>query len=250
MIVNTSAHFANRLIDGLPPIERNALLAYCEPFVLTRDQILSEPHRPLHYAYFPLSGFIAEETVLHGHPPLAVAMIGCEGMLGATLVLGTSSAPTRVVVQGEGQALRLTSGQLRGALLTSRSLKRALQRYLFVLLAQLPRHAACSHFHEIEQRLACWLLMAHDRVRSDQFHLTHESLADMLGVHRSGITIAAGALQREHLIRYARGEIHILDRPGLEAASCSCYDALIEDSARFFPTRALAPGCDSAQTGD
>jgi CRP-like cAMP-binding protein len=235
MTTHIRGAISNRLIEGLPPIERNVLLANCEPFELKRDQVLSEPRQPLLFAYFPQSGFISEQTILPGHPPLSVALIGNEGMLGATLVLETPSAPTRAVVQGAGMALRLGHGQLHRTLLTTPGLKHTLQRYLWVLLSQLPRHVACSHFHEIEQRLACWLLMAHDRAGTDRFYLTHERLAGMLGGQRSGITIAAGALQRIHLIRYSRGEIHILDRGGLEAASCPCYRALIEDSTRFFP---------------
>lgn len=109
-----------------------------------------------------------------------------------------------------------------------------MNRYLFVLLAQLAQTAACSHFHEIEPRLVCWLLMIHDRAHSDHFHLTHASLANMLGVRRSGITIAAGALQQRGHIRYSRGEINILDRQGLERTAWGCYAALRQDYAQTF----------------
>jgi CRP-like cAMP-binding protein len=127
----------------------------------------------------------------------------------------------------------MTATQLRHELRSSRSLRRTLNRYVFVLLAQLSQSTACARFHEIKARLARWLLMTHDRAHADHFHLTHQYLADMLGVQRSAVTIAAGALQRRKLIRYTRGEISILDRRGLEAASCECYQAVIEDHARL-----------------
>jgi CRP-like cAMP-binding protein len=138
------------------------------------------------------------------------------------------------VVQGSGTALQMTTLQLRRELRDNLSLRLTLKRYLFVLIAQLSQSAACTRFHEVDARLARWLLMTHDRAHADQFHLTHQYLADMLGVQRSAVTIAAGSMQKRKLIRYVRGDIRILDRRGLEAASCECYDAVIEDYARLF----------------
>ena len=166
--------------------------------------------------------------------PLEMGLIGNEGMLGATLALGVETAPMRAVVQGSGTAWRITSKRFQRELLTDPGLGLTIHRYLYVLLTQFAQSAACTHFHEIEPRLARWLLMTHDRAHADHFYLTHEVLATMLGVRRSGITIAAGALQQRGLIHYVRGDIRILDRSGLEAAACGCYVSLIADYAEQF----------------
>lgn len=221
----------NHLIQALPRRDRARILAYCELVPLTFDTILCEPNQPFTQVYFPLTGFISLVATVSGHPPLEMGLIGNEGMLGATLVLGVATAPLRGVVQGSGNALRMTAAQLKQELIDSPALRRVLDRYLYALMAQLSQAAACTRFHEIEPRLARWLLMTHDRAHADHFHLTHQFLADMLGVRRSAVTIAAGALQRRELISYSRGEINILDRGGLEAASCECYQAQIEDYA-------------------
>jgi hypothetical protein len=160
-------------------------------------------------------------------------LVGNEGMLGVTLVLGVNTTPLRGVVQGSGSALRMSAGKFRRALAVSPVLLRKLNRYLYVLMAQLSQVAGCNRFHEVQSRLAYWLLMTHDRAHADHFHLTHQFLADMLGVQRSAVTIAAGALQRMQLISYTRGEINILSRSGLEGASCECYDAVIQDYAQL-----------------
>jgi len=137
------------------------------------------------------------------------------------------------VVQGSGRALRVSSGEFQLILSESDALRNTLNNYIYIMLAQLSQTAACMHFHEIEPRLAHWLLMIHDRAHGNHFHLTHECLARMLGVRRSGITIAAGALQQRKLIQYTRGEISILDRKGLEAVACECYKAVINDYAQL-----------------
>ena len=225
---------ANRLIEGLPRKDRNRILERCEPVDLVLGTVLCEPDLPLPYAYFPLTGFISLVETVDNHPPLEMGLIGDEGMLGATLALGVNSAPLQGVVQGTGSALRMTAPQLRHDLRNSPSLRRTLNRYLYVLIAQLSQSTACARFHEVEGRLARWLLMTHDRAHADHFYLTHKFLADMLGVQRSAVTIAAGDLQRRNLIRYSRGEITVLGRRGLEAASCECYGAVVEDYTELF----------------
>ncbi len=235
MLLETSVEVVNRLIAGLPRKERKRMLDDCEMVNLAFGEILSERDQPLTHAYFPINSFISLVTTLTDHPPLEMGLIGNEGMLGATLILGVNTSPMRAVVQGAGTALRINASDFRLALSESPVLHRTINRYLYVMITQLSQTSACNHFHEIEPRLARWLLMTHDRAHANHFHLTHEFLADMLGVRRSGITVAAGALQNKNLIGYTRGEISILNRPGLEAASCECYEAVNNDYKQLFP---------------
>jgi CRP-like cAMP-binding protein len=230
----TSVQVINRLVERLPREARNRVLKLCEPVDLTFGAVLCEANQRLRHVYFPLTGFISLVAMVKRHPPLEIALIGNEGMLGATLALGVNGARLRAIVQGPGTALRMTAAQLRRELRSSHSLRHTLNHYLFVLLAQQSRSIACARFHEIKSRLARWLLMTHDRAHADHFGLTHQYLADMLGVQRSAVTIAAGLLQRNKVISYTRGEIFVLDRQALESASCECYRAVIEDHQRLF----------------
>ncbi len=226
MPAKTSRQVENRLLQGLPKKDLNSILDQCELVELAFGTVLCEPGHTLRHVYFPTTAFISLMTALRGHPPLEIDLIGYEGMLGATLALGVNTAPMHAVVQGAGSSLRMGCVQLQVLLRDQPLLLQRLNHYLYVLLKQLAQTVACSHFHEIEPRLARWLLMAHDRAHANHFYLTHALLANMLGVRRSGVTLAAGALQQRNLIRYTRGEITILDRKGLEAASCECYRAI------------------------
>lgn len=223
----------NQLLEGLPTRVSKKIIGYCEPVNLLFGHILCEPGESFKYVYFPRTGFISLVTKLSGHHPLEMGLIGFEGMLGATLALGVSKVSMGAVVQGDGIAWRMTAAQFQRELHSTPQLLRKVHRYLYVLMTQLAKTAACTHFHAIEPRLARWLLMTHDRAQADHFHLTHEFLAAMLGVRRGGVTVAAGALQDRHLIHYVRGEIVILDRNGLEAAACECYDAVVQDYAQL-----------------
>lgn len=224
----------NRLLESLPRNARDGFLASCEPVSLLLGTVLCERGRSYRHVYFPLGGFMSLVATVGRHPPLEIALIGNEGMLGATLVLGVNTARLQGVVQGAGTAWRMPASRFRRALRETPALRDVIRRYLYVVLAQLSQSSACTRFHETEARLARWLLMTHDRAHADSFLLTHQYLADMLGVRRSAVTIAAGALQRRRLIRYSRGRIVVVDRKGLEAASCECYRAVVGDYERMF----------------
>ena len=220
----------NHLIDSLPFKERLRVLRLSEAVDLVYGSILSEAEEPFRHVYFPLNSLISLVTTTDGHEPLGLAMIGNEGALGSTVAMGDNTAWLRAVVQGSGSCLRMPAAQLKRALRDSPSLVRALKLYSYVLMGQLLETAACNSFHEVEMRLARYLLMTDDRTTTNQFRLTHQMLADLLGVQRSAVTIAAGKLQRKKLIGYARGQISILSRRGLEAASCDCYGSHIQGS--------------------
>jgi len=218
----------NRLIALLPPAERARLLALCEPVQLTLSQVLCERGDTTDHVYFPVDSFISMVTQLDQHPGMEVGMVGREGMLGVQLALGQPIAPLRALVQGAGSAWRLGAQHFDAELKAGGALRAVLDRYLYVRLAQLAATAACLRFHLIGPRLARWLLMSQDRAQADQFRVTHEFLAYMLGVRRVGVTVAAGQLQQAGLITYHRGEMTVRDRAGLEAASCSCYASDIQ----------------------
>jgi CRP-like cAMP-binding protein len=215
----------NHLIERLPQVVRKRFLALCSPFELVALSDLSEHGAPLSHAYFPRSGFIAQVIDTETHPPLAVGMIGRESMLGAEMVLGVAKTPWRAVVQGSGSCWRLEAHVLRKAIATTPELRELMQSILMVRLHQQSLAPACQRFHAVSERLARWLLMSQDRAHADRFHVTQDFISLMLGVRRVGVSVAASEFQRRGLIEYNRGELRVLDRIGLQRASCNCYEA-------------------------
>jgi CRP-like cAMP-binding protein len=213
----------NALLARLPPVAYAPLGAELEPVSLKFGQVLYEPGKSIRHVYFPTDCLISLLTAVDRRRSLEVGMVGNEGMAGMPFILGIGVSGVRALVQGGGAALRMAAAPFRLEFDRNPPLQQALYRYMYALMAQISQTAACNRFHEAQPRLARWLLMTRDRVMSDEFPLTHEFLAHMLGMRREGVTEAASALKGRKLIDYQRGEIRILNIRGLKAASCSCY---------------------------
>jgi len=219
------ASITNQLLSALPRKDYQRMFTGLEPVNLNFGEVLYEPGDPIGHVYFPGTVLVSLMTLVDDRLTLEVGVVGCEGMVGLPVALGIGVSPFRALVQGAGTAMRMKSSWFVKELRQSTALQRALQRYTHTLMAQFAQTAACNRFHVVEERLARWLLITRDRVQSTDFRLTQEFLSHMLGVRRVGVTKAAGHLQQRRLIEYSRGNIRIVDQPGLEAASCSCYRA-------------------------
>lgn len=224
---------ANRLLKLLSPDAQQLVLDNGEIVDLALGDLLCEHNQTPRHVYFPMSGLISLVVNIDEEAPFELAMIGWEGMLGATRILGVSEAPMQAVVEATGNAVRLTVSAFEQLSQDGTQLQSIVKRYLFMLMTQISRTAGCTHFHEVSNRLARWLLMTHDRSSGDSFYLTQQYLSEVLGVQRSAVSIAASALQQRYLINYSRGDITILDRKGLERVACSCYAAIVKDQRRF-----------------
>lgn len=214
---------SNRLLAGLAAPARRRLLARGECVNLDAATVLHESGKFIRHVYFPLDSFVALVSRGGNDEKLEVGLVGSEGMLGMALTLGTQPERLQWLVLGPGRAWRIGAAAFLDELADCPELRRALNRYLLVGLTQLAQTAACKRFHVVEERLARWLLMSRDRAHADTFHITHENLAYLMGVRRAGITRAANSLHKRDLINYSRGDLHIIDGRGLEAASCRCY---------------------------
>jgi CRP-like cAMP-binding protein len=223
----------NRLLQALPAGELRRMLAGCESVELSFADVLCAPGERLRHVYFPTRSFISLVMPVGTCASLEVGLIGSEGMLGIPLALGVDVSPVRAIVQEPGSALRMEAAYFCRELGRSQALQGGINRYVFVCLNQLAQTAACTRFHVVEARLARRLLMTQDRAHANTFRITHEFLALMLGVRRVGITKAATALQKRKLIHYSRGKITVVDRRGLKAASCACYQADRDSYARM-----------------
>jgi CRP-like cAMP-binding protein len=213
----------NRLLAALPPDDFASLAPALRLVFLDLKQVLHEPERTIEAAYFPEAGMVSMLAPLDDGQLMEVGLVGSEGVVGLPVALGADSASTEALVQAPGAAWRVTAAELGRACGRGAALTRVLLRYAQAFHAQVAQTAACNGRHPVEERFARWLLMAHDRAGSDEFPMTQEFIAMMLGVRRAGVSVAAGVLQKAGVIDYAYGRITVLDRPGLEAASCECH---------------------------
>jgi len=188
--------------------------------------VLYQSGAPTRHVYFPTEGMVSLLAVADRGSGLEVGLIGTEGMVGVALALGVSKSPVKALVQGAGSAMRVSAARFSKELEHNRPLRREVDRCAYVAMATAMQVAVCNKEHLLQARLARWLLMTRDRVGSDDFRFTQQFIALMLGVRRTGVTVAAGELQRRNLIRYSRGRVQILDGGRLRAASCSCYDVI------------------------
>jgi CRP-like cAMP-binding protein len=226
MSSSKNPRIANQLLAALPKKDYQKLQRHLEEIPLVFEEILYQPNVLISDVYFPNSGIISLLAAVNGRATLEVGLVGKEGLLGLAIFMGVNSSQNRAVVQGAGSAMKMKAAAFRKECSNGGVLPRLLGRYSHSLLTQVTRSAVCNQFHLVDARLARWLLMTHDRMGDDEFQLTQEFLSNMLGVRREGVSRAAGDLQKRKLITYSRGRLTVLDRAGLEAISCGCYEII------------------------
>jgi CRP-like cAMP-binding protein len=224
---------SNRLLGALSPGDLDPLRAHLETVSLSQRQTLSTPGTPIDQVYFPQEGMVSLVQPLENGTTIEVGMIGNEGLVGTPVLLGADSSPLEAMVQIPGSALRMPATAFREEVGRRAGLLGVLLRYVQALHVQVSLTAACNGQHTVPERLARWLLTAHDRSPNDQLPLSHDFLSQMLGVRRAGVTVALGTLKVAGLISNSHARVHILDRPGLEAASCECYATVRNEYARL-----------------
>ena len=227
----------NDLLACLPPAARDHWAPHTELVTVERGQLLHESEGRMPYAWFPVSAVVAQLYLLENGASAESALIGSEGMVGFPLVLGGESAPGRAVVLVAGEAWRVKAHFIRQEVLESMPVMHLLLRFLQAMMTQMTQTAVCNRHHTIDEQLCRWLLQVSDRTAGNEFAMTQELMAIMLGVRRESITEAAGQLQLAGLIRYARGQVTVLNRTGLERRACECYPVVQREYARLLPYR-------------
>ncbi|GAB6089395.1 Crp/Fnr family transcriptional regulator [Spirochaeta dissipatitropha] len=225
----------NRLLAVLKDADYQRISPNLELVPLPLGHILSESGGEMDWVYFPTNSIVSLLNVMENGSSAEIAVVGNEGVVGIALILGGQTMPSRAVVQSAGQAYRL-----KGALLTqefnrSGAVQHLLLRYTLALFSQMAQTAVCNRHHSVDQQLCRWLLLSLDRLKGNELKMTQELIADMLGVRREGVTEAAGKIQKAGLIKYNRGHITVLDRPGLEARVCECYKVVKAEFLRLLP---------------
>ena len=232
----------------MPAAEFGRLLPYLELVEMPLGEVLYESGARLEHVYFPTTCIVSLLYVLENGASAEIAVVGNEGILGISLFMGGETTPSRAVVQSAGYGYRLRAPLLKEEFNRAGPVLRLLLRYTQALITQMTQTAVCNRHHSIDQQLCRWLLLSLDRLPSSSLTMTQELIANMLGVRREGVTVAARSLQRSGLIRYSRGRIDVIDRPGLEKAVCECYavvkaefERLLSDIPRGDPFQALVP---------
>jgi CRP-like cAMP-binding protein len=223
----------NRLLAALSPDVLARLLPHMRPVSLAVRQNIMTPNTEIEAVYFVESGWISLVSALEDGAQAEVGIVGREGMVGLPLIAGVDTAFVEAFVQADGAALSMEATKFRRTMEEEADFRAVLLRYVEIMLAQIMQTAACNGRHELEQRLARWLLMAHDRSEGDSLQITQEFLSMMLCVYRPSVSIAARALQRAGIIQIGRGRITVLDRAGLEASACDCYALVRRRTARL-----------------
>ena len=223
----------NSLLAALPDADWERIRGHLKPTRLTLGESVYEAGGPLAHVYFPTTAIVSLLYVLADGASAEIAVVGNEGLVGVALFMGGETTPSRAVVQSAGWAQRLAGPVLKEEFTRGGAMQHLLLRYTQSLLTQMAQTAVCNRHHSIDQQLCRWLLLSLDRLASDEQSMTLELIANMLGVRREGVNDAAGKLQSAGLIRYARGRIQVLDRPGVEARCCECYAVVKRESDRL-----------------
>ena len=223
----------NRLLAALPGEEYERILPHLEPVAFSLGESVYESGDKLKHLYFPTTSIISLLYTMENGASAEIGIVGNDGVVGIALFMGGDTTPNRAIAQSAGGALRMKAEALRNEFIRAAQFQISLLRYTQALITQISQTAVCNRLHPIEQQLCRWLLLSHDRLQSDELKMTQELIANMLGVRREGVTYAAGHLQAEGLIKYARGRITILDRKGLEATVCECYHVVKDEYDRL-----------------
>ena len=231
----THSPHQNHLLDALPAREYERLAPHLELIPMELGDVLYESGSQLRYVYFPTTSIISLLYVMEDGASAEIAIVGNEGILGISLFMGGNTTPSRAVVQSAGHAFRLKAELLKNEFGRFGPTMHLLLRYTQALITQMAQTAVCNRHHSVDQQLCRWLLLSLDRLQTNELSMTQELIANMLGVRREGVTEAAGKLQDAGLIRYNRGRIAVLDRPGLEARSCECYQVVKTEFDRLLP---------------
>ncbi|HUZ17316.1 MAG TPA: Crp/Fnr family transcriptional regulator [Spirochaetia bacterium] len=225
----------NHLLAALPEVERERLLPHLQIVTLPLGKALYESGDRMNFVYFPTDAIVSLLYVMEDGASAEIAVVGNEGIVGIALFMGGETMPNRAVVQSAGEAYRLDGKLLKDEFNRAGAFQHLLLRYTLAMLTQMAQTAVCNRHHSIDQQLCRWLLLSLDRLTANRLSMTQELIANMLGVRREGVTEAAGKLQSAGLITYSRGEITVLDRPGLEARVCECYEVVRKEFLRLLP---------------